>query len=146
MTTISSRYLPIWHRGIRNRVSVCFSIPGGLHVEPGSTIELSPVAIPQIASYQFSPVENSATMTRPRRGACQPGATLRGCVRVHVPPCKGGGFLHPCRAHRSIQKTQGVALGWIAAALSAPESKLYKSEFTSFDSSPFVRWLLLIAE
>jgi len=28
-------------------------------------------------------------------------------------------------------ETQGVALGWSAAALSAPESKLSKSEFTT---------------
>src|SRR6267378_2936285 len=138
MTTISWRYVPIWHRGIRNRVSVCFSIPGGLHVEPGSTIELSLVAIPQIASYQFSPVENSATMTRQRRGACQPGATPRGCVRVHVPPCKGGGFLRPCRAHRSIPKPR--ALPW-AAGPSAPESKLCKIEFTSHRGWPCRRWL-----
>jgi hypothetical protein len=38
-------------------------------------------------------------------------------------------------------ETQGVALGWIAAALSAPESKLCKSEFTSHDGWPFMRWL-----
>jgi hypothetical protein len=30
-------------------------------------------------------------------------------------------------------ETQGVALGWSAAALSAPESKLSKSKFTSLD-------------
>src|SRR6266446_6074671 len=49
-------------------------------------------------------------MTRQRRGACQPGATPRGRGRVHVPPCKGGGFLRPCRAHRSIPKPR--ALPW----------------------------------
>ena len=48
-------------------------------------------AVSQIASAQFSPLDNSATMTRQRRGACQPGATPRACVRVHLPPCKGGG-------------------------------------------------------
>jgi hypothetical protein len=31
----------------------------------------------------------------------------------------------------SGSKTQGAALGWNAAALSAPESKLRKSEFTN---------------
>jgi len=31
--------------------------------------------------------------------------------------------LRPFRAHRSILETQGVALGWSASALSAPESK-----------------------
>jgi hypothetical protein len=30
-------------------------------------------------------------------------------------------------------ETQGDALGWSAAAPSAPETKLYKSEFTSLD-------------
>jgi hypothetical protein len=30
-------------------------------------------------------------------------------------------------------ETQGVALGYHAAALSAPEPKLYKPEFRSFD-------------
>src|SRR5713226_5539582 len=38
-------------------------------------------------------------------------------------------------------ETQGVALGWSAAALSAPESKSCKSEFTSLDSWPIVRSL-----
>jgi hypothetical protein len=38
-------------------------------------------------------------------------------------------------------ETQGVALGWSAAALSAPESKLYKSEFTSLAGWPLMRWL-----
>jgi hypothetical protein len=36
-------------------------------------------------------------------------------------------------------ETQGVALGWSAAALSAPESKISKFEFTNFDSWPFLR-------
>src|SRR6266436_1991860 len=40
-------------------------------------------------------------------------------------------------------ETQGVALGWSAAALSAPESKLCESEFASLDGWPFVRWLLV---
>src|SRR2546430_2830035 len=44
------------------------------------------------------------------RGACWPGATTQGLVRGHVPPCKGGGFLRPCRARRSIPKPR--ALPW----------------------------------
>src|SRR5467141_850141 len=43
-------------------------------------------------------------------------------------------------------ETHGVALGWSAAALSAPESKLCKSEFASLDGWPFVRWLLVSAD
>src|SRR6266404_8792136 len=43
-------------------------------------------------------------------------------------------------------ETQGVALGWSAAALSAPELKLCESEFTSLDGWPFVRWLLVSAD
>src|SRR6266404_9391040 len=74
-------------------------------------------------------------MTRHRRGAGQPGATPRGRVRVHVPPLQGA----PINS-----ETQGVALGWSAAALSAPESKLCKSEFTSFDGWPFMRCLLVV--
>src|SRR6267143_6155045 len=49
-------------------------------------------AVSQIASAQFSPLDNSATMTRQRRGALQPGATPRGRVRVPVAPCKGAGL------------------------------------------------------
>src|SRR5712664_3147777 len=75
----------------------------------------------------------SFAMTRQRRGACQPGATPRGRVRVHVPPCKGGPI---------DSETEGVALGWSAAALSVPESKLCKSEFTSLDGWPFMSRLL----
>src|SRR5467141_3544636 len=41
-------------------------------------------------------------------------------------------------------ETQGVALGWTAAALSAPESKLCKSELTSLDGWPFMRRLLIM--
>src|SRR5882762_6446590 len=74
-------------------------------------------------------------MTRQRRGACQPGATPRERVRVHVPPCKGAPI---------DSETQGIALGWSAPALSAPESKLCKSEFTSFDGCPFIRCLLMM--
>jgi hypothetical protein len=37
-------------------------------------------------------------------------------------------------------ETQGVALGWCAAALSAPESKLCMSEFTSQDGWSFNLW------
>ena len=69
-----------------------------------------------------SPLDNSATMTRQRRVACQPGATPRERVRAHVPPLQGAPI---------DSETQGVALGWSAAALSAPESKLSKSEFTT---------------
>jgi len=54
--------------------------------------------------------DNFTTMTRQRREALQPGATPQGRVRVHVPPCKGGSFLRPCRAHRSILKPR--ALPW----------------------------------
>jgi hypothetical protein len=39
-------------------------------------------------------------------------------------------------------ETQGVALGWSTAALSAPKSKICKSEFTSHDGWLFARWLL----
>src|SRR3981189_3931658 len=42
------------------------------------------------------------------RGACWPVATPQGLVRGHVPPCKGGGFLRPCRAHRSLPKPRTV--------------------------------------
>src|SRR5467141_3331896 len=41
-------------------------------------------------------------------------------------------------------ETQAVALSWSAAALSAPESKLRKSEFTSFDGWQFMRCLLIM--
>jgi hypothetical protein len=54
--------------------------------------------------------ENAATISRQRRGACQPGATPRERVRERVPPGKAGGFLRPCRAHRSIPKPR--ALPW----------------------------------
>src|SRR5467141_5125592 len=41
-------------------------------------------------------------------------------------------------------ETQGVAMGWSAAALSAPESKLCKSELTCLDGWPFMRCLLIV--
>jgi len=37
--------------------------------------------------------------------------------------------------------TQGVALGYHAAAPSAPEPKLHKPELRSFDDWPFIKWL-----
>ena len=39
-------------------------------------------------------------------------------------------------------ETQGVTLGWSAAAPSASESKLCESEFRSLDGWPYMRWLL----
>jgi hypothetical protein len=35
-------------------------------------------------------------------------------------------------------ETHGVALGWSAAALSAPKSMLIKSKFTRFNGQPFI--------
>ncbi len=54
---------------------------------------------------------HSTTQSRLRANGAEhvsPGATPRGRVRVHVPPCKGGGFLRPCRAPRSIPKTSAL--------------------------------------
>src|SRR6266481_7914982 len=43
-------------------------------------------------------------------------------------------------------ETQGVALGLRAAALSAPETKLCKSEFTILGGWLFMRWLTVETE
>src|ERR1700704_6489164 len=60
-----------------------------------------------------------------------------------LPPCKGGGIPAPLQGAPIDSETQGVALGYHAAAPSAPEPKLCKSEFTSLDGWPFMRWLLV---
>src|ERR1700674_2705207 len=65
-----------------------------------------------MASQQLSPLENASTMTRQRREACQPRATLGEHIRVHVAPCKGAGFL-PCKVHRSIPKPRAPDGFWI---------------------------------
>src|SRR5258708_8496627 len=77
-------------------------------LRPG-TKNHQPISFHLNCSYQFTPIEYSATMTRQRRVAYQPGATPRGCVRVRFPPLKAGrgplhlpappASLHPPSAH-----------------------------------------------
>ena len=85
-------------------------------------------------------------MTRHRRGACQPGATPPGTCSSPYPALQGWRIPPPLQGGPIDSESQGVALGLRAAALSAPESKLCKSEFASLDGWPFVRWLLVSAD
>jgi hypothetical protein len=48
-------------------------------------------------------------------------------------PLQGRRIPPPLQGAPIDSETQGVALGWSAAALSAPQSKLSKSKFTSLD-------------
>src|SRR6266550_4955695 len=82
-------------------------------------------------------------MTRQRRGACQPGATPREHARGAFSALQGRRIPAPWQGAPIDSETQGVALGLRAAALSAPESNLCKSEFTSFDDCPLMRCLLV---
>src|SRR6266481_4678590 len=81
-------------------------------------------------------------LTRQQREACQPGATSPERVRGTTSALKGRRIPAPLRGAPIDSETQGVALGYHAAAPSAPEPKLYKPEFRSFDGWPFMRWLL----
>src|SRR5467141_1059855 len=89
----------------------------------------------------FLRLGTQATLTRQRRGACQPGATPRERVRGTSSALKGRRIPAPLQGAPIDSETQGVALGCHAAALSAPESKLCKSEFTSLDGWPSMRRL-----
>src|SRR6266478_1450938 len=74
----------------------------------------------------------------PARGNA-PGTCPSPCYALQgrrIPPPLQGGSIHT--------ETQGVALGLRPAALSAPESKLRKSEFTSLETWPLVRRLLIL--
>ena len=88
--------------------------------------------------------ENSAATTRQRRVGCQPGATPRGSVPRTCTALKGRRNPAPFQGAPFDSQTQGVALGLHPAALSAPQPRPRKSEFTSFDAScPFTRPLLV---
>jgi hypothetical protein len=72
----------------------------------------------------FSQHENSAILSRQRRGGYQPGATPRVSFPVVIVHPEGAkGLPAPLQgAPQSIHsETQGVALGWYPAALSAPQ-------------------------
>src|SRR3977135_1924016 len=64
------------------------------------------------------------------------------CPRSLFRPARAEGIPAPLQGALIDSETQGVALGYHAAAPSAPEPKLYKPEFRSFDGWPFMRWLL----
>jgi len=68
--------------------------------------------------------------TRQRRGACQPGATPRGTRSSIRSALQGRRIPAPFQGAPTDSETQGVALGWSAPALSAPDYKLCKSEFS----------------
>jgi hypothetical protein len=68
-------------------------------------------AISYVGSQQFSPIENSATLTRQGRGACQPGATPRDRVRGTSSALKGRRIPAPFQGAPIDSETQGVALG-----------------------------------
>src|SRR3979490_1452422 len=78
-------------------------------------------------------------MTRriPARGNA-PGTCTNSCSAL-----QGLRIPAPLQGAPIDSETQGVALGWSAAALSAPESKLCKSDFTILDGRPCMRWLLV---
>src|ERR1700730_400025 len=67
-------------------------------------------------------------LTRQGRGACQPGATPREGVRGTSSALHGRRIPAPLRGALLDSETQGVALGYHAAAPSAPKPKLYKPE------------------
>src|SRR3981189_2681009 len=69
-------------------------------------------------------------------------ATPRECVRGTSSALQGRRIPAFFQGAPIESETQGVALGYHAAAPSAPEPKLYKPEFRSFDGWPFMRWLL----
>jgi hypothetical protein len=81
-------------------------------------------------------------MARQRRGAWQPGATRRERVRGTSSALQGRRIPAPLQGAPIDSETQGVALGCHAAAPSAPESKSFKSEFTSLDDWTFMRYHL----
>src|SRR5882672_12437838 len=65
------------------------------------------------------------------------------CPRYLFRPARAEGIPAPLQGAPIDSETQGAALGCHAAAPSAPEPKLYKPEFRSFDGWPFMRWLLV---
>jgi hypothetical protein len=81
------------------------------------------------------PDENSAPNTRQRRIGREPGATPRGSVPRTCIALKGRRNPAPFQASPFDSQTQGVALGLHPAALSAPQARSRKSEFTFFDAS-----------
>src|SRR6267378_4359366 len=89
----------------------------------------------------FLRLGTQATLTRQRRGACQPGATPRERVRGTSSALQGRRIPAPLQGAPIDSETQGVALGYHAAAPSAPELKLHKPELRSFDDWPFIKWL-----
>jgi len=72
---------------------------------------------------QLAPLEGTATFPRHRRGGCQPGATPRvSCTHTIVRPERAEDSAPLQGAQQLMDSaTQGVALGWYATALSAPE-------------------------
>src|SRR3981189_2391805 len=68
-------------------------------------------------------------------------ATPRECVRGTSSALQGRRIPAFFQGAPIDSETQGVALGYHAAAPSAPEPMLYKPEFRSFDGWPFMRWL-----
>src|SRR5467141_2642288 len=84
---------------------------------------------------QLSHDDAPTARSMPARGNA-PGTCPSPC-----PALQGRRIPAPLQGAPIDSETQGVALGWVAAALSAPESKLCKSEFTSLDGWPFMRWL-----
>src|SRR6266404_831992 len=79
----------------------------------------------------------SARRLSPRGNA--PGTCPSPCYALQgrrIPPPLQGGSIHT--------ETQGVALGLRPAALSAPESKVRKFEFTSLETWLFMIWLLVL--
>src|SRR5467141_3884301 len=64
------------------------------------------------------------------------------CPRYVLRPARAVGIPAPLQGAPIDSETQGVALGYHAAAPSAPEPKLSKPKFRSFDGWPFMRWLL----
>jgi hypothetical protein len=61
------------------------------------------------------------------------GGNAPGTCPSTSPALKERGIPAPLQGAPIDSETQGVALGWSAAALSAPESRLKKSKFTSLD-------------
>ena len=88
-------------------------------------------------------MENSATLTRQVLGACGPAATPREPVRATSSALTGRRIPAFFQGAPIDLETQGVALGYHAAAPSVQEPKLYKPEFRSFDGWPYMRLLLV---
>src|SRR5260370_28880442 len=70
-------------------------------------------------------------MTRQRRVAYQPRGNAPGTCSSAGSALQGRRTPSPLQGEPIDYETQGVALGWNAAAPSAPESRLGKSEFTN---------------